>query len=276
MGKKFCLWLSMAGFVIPVCLSGQTVLQPSASVWQYAAGVAGFKGDAFGAIRHPAMPSGGGRMSLGLSAESVSGLSGMTMISAVAGFRLGQGVAGGSLDHRSMSGSGETRLTFGYALPLSASLRAGLRLGFQGLRIPAHRVVTAIPVEWGLVYRHQRMSVGLSAALPVALTRDPAIPRSPSVFRVTTTCEVAPGSGLALDVIREEGWGLSCRPMVFYQPAEALRMMVGMTADNGSFFFGIRHQRSAWGMILFFQRHPLLGWTGSFGIERDVQSGDER
>ena len=144
MGKKFCLWLSMAGFVIPVCLSGQTVLQPSASVWQYAAGVAGFKGDAFGAIRHPAMPSGGGRMSLGLSAESVSGLSGMTMISAVAGFRLGQGVAGGSLDHRSMSGSGETRLTFGYALPLSASLRAGLRLGFQGLRIPAHRVVTAM------------------------------------------------------------------------------------------------------------------------------------
>lgn len=276
MGKNVCLGLLLACFIWPACLSAQSLLQPSGAVWQYAAGVGGWKEDAFGALRHPAMPGAKGHMSMGLSAESVSGLSGMTMISAVAGFRLGRGVAGACLDHRSMAGSGETRLSFGYALPLSSTLRAGLRLGFQGLRIPAHRAITAIPVEWGLVYRYQRLSVGFSAGLPVALTRDPGMTRSPSVFRVTTACEVGPGAGLALDVIREEGWGLSCRPMVFYQPAAAFRLTTGVTAGDGSFFFGTRHQRSVWGVTLFFQRHPLLGWTGSFSIDRNIESEDER
>jgi hypothetical protein len=252
-------------------ISGQTVLMPAHAVWQYAAGLAGSKQDAFGILRHPAMSEIPGLASLGFAGESMSGIPGTATLSAVAGIRSGGGVAGCVLDHRSMAGSGETRILFGYALPLSSSLRVGLRIGFQGFRVPSHRMISGLPIEWGLVYRQHRLSFGVAASHPVTLSSHRSHPGIPGVFRVTATYELSTGTGLALDVVREEGWGLSCRPMFFYAPNTAFRLTAGVIADKGSMFLGLRYQRSSLGFQMLFDRHPLLGWTGAFGIDHYFQ-----
>ncbi len=273
-GKLLMMVMSMLMGVKDI--SGQTVLLPAHSVWQYAAGVAGWKGDAFGGLRHPVMAGLSGPASVGLTGESMSGIPGAAMLSAVAGFRSGAGVFGCALDHRSLAGSGETRFVFGYALPLSASLRAGMRLGYQGFRVPSHRMVSGLPVEWGLIYRQHRLSVGLAASHPVTLSAHKNHPGIPSVFRVTTTYELSAGAGLALDVVREEGWGLSCRPMFFYAPHTSFRLTGGVITDEGTMFLGIRYGRSSLGMQMFFERHPLLGWTGAFGIDHHFQREERK
>jgi hypothetical protein len=251
-------------------LAGQTTLLPASSVWQYASGVAGWKDDAFGSLRHPAMPGSSSRLSMGILGESMYGIPGAAMLSAVMGGRLGTGVVGGVMDHRSFSGSGETRLVFGYALPLSSALRAGLRLGFQSWRMPGHRMISGIPIEWGLLYRQQRLAVGVTASHPVSTSRIKESSGIPVVFRVSTGYELSPTTGLALDVVREQGWGLSCRPMIFYQPIPTLRLNGGVMADRGSMFLGIRYKRGMWAMNLFFDRHPLMGWTGAFGFDHGL------
>ena len=248
----------------------QTTLLPAGSVWQYASGVAGWKDDAFGSLRHPAMPGSPGGLSMGILGESMYGIPGAAMLSAVMGGRLGTGVIGGVMDHRSFSGSGETRLVCGYALPLSSSLRAGLRLGFQAWRYPGHRMISGIPIEWGVIYRHQRLAVGIATSHPVTISRMKENSGIPVVFRVSTSYELSPTTGLVLDVVREEGWGLSCRPMIFYQPTPALRLNGGVVADRGSVFLGIRYRRGMWVMNLFFDRHPLMGWTGAFGFDHSL------
>lgn len=267
----FVLGFIMAGDT----LVAQTTLLPTSSVWQYTSGVAGWKDDAFGSLRHPAMPGSSGGLSMGILGESMYGIPGAAMLSAVMGARLGSGVMGGVLDHRSFSGSGETRLVFGYALPLSTALRAGVRLGFQSWRMPGHRMIAGIPIEWGLLYRQQRLAVGVAAAHPVTIANIKERSGIPVVFRISTNYELSPTSGLALDVVREEGWGLSCRPMIFYQPIPTLRLNGGVVADRGSMFLGIRYGRGMWGMNLFFDRHPLLGWTGAFGFDhRSIREGE--
>ena len=268
MGRSKMMALLFSMNVMVNGIVGQTVMLPVHTVVQYAAGVFGWDdGDAFGALRHPAMSVGFRGRSMGLLAESMTGIPGTTMLSSMIGIRAGSGVIGGVLDHRSMSGAGESRLAVGYALPLSSRLRAGIRLGVQGLSVPAHRTIIGMPVEWGLVYRHQQLSFGVAASQPVTLSPGKLHPGIPAVFRMTTTFELSAGTGLALDVVREEGWGLSCRPMVFYQPSPGFRLSSGLVADKGSIFLGIRYRRSSMGFHMFFDRHPYLGWTGAFGID---------
>ena len=268
MGTWKMMWLFCCLIVMVNQGVGQTVLLPVHAAWQFAAGVSGWdEGDAFGRLRHPAMSLGIRERSMGLQAESMSGIQGVSSLSYLIGFQAGAGVVGGVLDHRSLAGTGESRLVLGYALSLSSRLRAGVRLGVHGFRVPAHPFMIGIPVEWGLIYRHEKLSFGIAASQPVNLSQRKLHPGIPAIFRVTTTFELTAGTGLALDVVREEGWGLSCRPMVFYQPTPALRLTSGLIADKGALFLGIRYARSSVGYHLFFDRHPYLGWTGAFGID---------
>jgi hypothetical protein len=268
MGMRKMMWLLCCLILMVNGGVGQTVLLPAHSAWQYAAGVSGWNDDdVFGALRHPAMPVGIRERSMGLQGESMSGIPGASMLSCMVGFQAGSGVVGGVLDHRSFAGTGESRVVLGYALPLSSRLRAGVRLGVQGFRIPAHPLLIGIPVEWGLVYRHQKLSFGVAASQPVNLSQRELHPGIPAIFRFTTTFELSAGTGLALDVAREEGWGLSCRPMVFYQPSPSFRLTGGLVADKGSIFLRGRYKRASMGFHMFFDRDPYMGWTGAFGVD---------
>jgi hypothetical protein len=271
------MMMVFACMVMVKAMVGQTVLLPVHTVWQYAAGVAGWhENDVFGALRHPAMSGRRPMKSMGLLAESMPGIQGSVMLSSMIGFSVGGGVVGCVLDHRSLAGSGESRLVFGYALPLSPALRVGVRLGIQGFRVPSHRTISGLPVEWGLVYKHGKLSAGVAASHPVTLATYKTHAGIPAIFRVSTTFELSAGTGLALDVVREEGWGISCRPMVFYHPTPAWRLTGGVVVDRGSMFLGMRYARSSMGVHLFFDRHPMLGWTGAFGIDYDMHQEVER
>jgi hypothetical protein len=132
-------------------------------------------------------------------------------------------------------------------------------------------MISGLPIEWGMVYRQHRLSVGMAATYPVTLSSQKKHPGIPGNYRMTATYELSAGTGLALDVFREEGWGLSCRPMFFYAPNTAFRLTAGVIADKGSMFLGLRYQHSSLGFQMLFDRHPLLGWTGAFGIDHHFQ-----
>ncbi len=244
----------------------QSVLLPRNAVWQYVAGLAGWNDDAFARYRHPAMPSAEGLPAIGVQGESYAGIRGTSMLSAVSSIGYGTGAFGLGFDHRSFPGAGESRIGFGYALPLSRKLRIGLRMGYHHLRVSGHAAEMAVPVEFGLSFRQERFSLGFAASKPVEFRIKPVHPRTPAVVRVSAVWSPSETAGLAMDVVREDGWGLSGRPMVWYRPAKDLRIVCGMVVDESSAFLGLNYRMTSFGIDLFFERHVRMGWTGAIGF----------
>jgi hypothetical protein len=255
---------------------GQSVLLPRSAVWQYAAGLAGWTDDAFARYRHPAMPAAEGRPALGFQGESYAGVRGTAMLSAVFSGSVGTGAFGLGFDHRSFPGAGESRVGIGYALPLSGRLRVGLRTGYHQLRVPGHAVEMAIPVDFGLSFRQERISVGFAVSKPVSFRTKTDDPRGPALFRVSAVWSPSETAGLAMDVVREDGWGVSGRPMVWYRPGRDFRVVCGMVVDEASAFLGLNYRITSMGVDLFFERHVRMGWTGAFGFVHILNGGMRR
>lgn len=255
--------------------AAQTVLLPRNAVWQYVAGVAGWKDDAFGRYRHPAMSGGENRILAGIQGESYAGLQGTAMLSMACSGAAGSGLLGFGLDHRSFLGAGESRVSLGYALPISRRLRVGLRMGYYQLRVPGHSSEISIPVEWGVSYRQERISIGFAAIQSIQPGATSDHPSTPAIFRISTVWSLSEGAGLAFDVVREDGWGLSGRPMVWYRPVGGLRILGGMVVDEGSAFLGVSYKMIPLGVDLFFERHARMGWIGAVGFVCQIKGGKQ-
>ena len=201
---------------------------------------------------------------LGLSSEKKYGFQGFNMMSLSLAIPVSSGCWSGQIDYFGFNHFSETRIGFCYAKTLSARADLGVRFNYLQVQIPGSQLRAAICPQIGFRYiLNQNLILGWSVSNPAGALKIRGEYHLPTGYRIGVGYKISDLSGVAVEMIKEEGRFPGITAAFRYRPEKNLEIRAGLYTQSPQVFFTMVVQKNKLKYAAGFMWHRELGFSPS-------------
>lgn len=202
------------------------------------------------------------RPMLGLSVEKRYGLRSLNQGSFSLAIPSSSGCWSLQLGYFGFNKYAETRAGLCYGRPLGSRLDLGLRFNYMQLRIPGFQGRSVIYPQIGFRYMlNENLMIGWSVSNPGGKIKLRGLYPIPIVYRIGIGYKISELTGIAAEILKEEGRVPAVVAAVRYRPLKHIELRGGIYSNSKQFFFNTSVQKNKMRYTIGLLWHQELGFS---------------